>query len=109
MVMITLDAGSGKTETCRHYRATRPHVYLVTASPHTRSVHGILNDMAAELNVVEYNPTRLTRAIGKKLERVGSGTLLIIDEAQNLTDESINQLRHFVDINGIGLMAFLDT
>nr|WP_244428953.1 AAA family ATPase [Bartonella vinsonii] len=82
MVMITLDAGSGKTETCRHYRATRPHVYLVTASPHTRSVHGILNDMAAELEVVEYNPTRLTRAIGKKLERVGSGTLLIVDEAQ---------------------------
>ncbi|WP_244428901.1 ATP-binding protein [Bartonella vinsonii] len=103
MVMITLDAGSGKTETCRHYRATRPHVYLVTASPHTRSVHGILNDMAAELEVVEYNPTRLTRAIGKKLERVGSGTLLIVDEAQNLTDEAINQLRHFVDINGTGL------
>ncbi|WP_375620357.1 AAA family ATPase [Bartonella sp. TS25HLJMH] len=103
MVMITLDAGSGKTETCRHYRSTRPHVYLVTASPHTRSVHGILNDMAAELEVVEYNPTRLTRAIGKKLERVGGGTLLIVDEAQNLTDEAINQLRHFVDINGTGL------
>lgn len=103
MVMITLDAGSGKTETCRHYRSTRPLVYLVTASPHTRSVHGILNDMAAELEVVEYNPTRLTRAIGKKLERVGSGTLLIVDEAQNLTDEAINQLRHFVDINGTGL------
>ncbi|WP_336288631.1 AAA family ATPase [Bartonella sp. CB60] len=103
MVMITLDAGSGKTETCRYYRSTRPHVYLVTASPHTRSVHGILNDMAAELDVIEYNPTRLTRAIGKKLERVGGGTLLIVDEAQNLTDEAINQLRHFVDINGTGL------
>ncbi|KEG17069.1 AAA family ATPase [Bartonella bacilliformis] len=103
MVMITLDAGNGKTETCRHYRATRPHVYLVTASPHTRSVYGILNDMAVELDVVECNPARLTRAIGKKLERVGSGTLLIIDEAQNLTDEAINQLRHFVDINGTGL------
>lgn len=38
LVMITVDAGNGKTETCRHYHTTRPHVYLVTASPHTRSV-----------------------------------------------------------------------
>lgn len=28
---------------------------------------------------------------------------MIIDEAQNLTDEAINQLRHFVDIYGTGL------
>lgn len=103
LVMITVDAGNGKTETCRHYRATRPHVYLVTASPHTRTVHGILVDLAAELEVLEYNPAKLTRAIGRKLERVGDGTLLIVDEAQNLTDEAINQLRHFVDNYGVGL------
>lgn len=103
LVMITVDAGNGKTETCRHYRATKPHVYLVTASPHTRSVNGILVEMAAELEVMEYNPARLPRAIGQKLERVGGGTLLIVDEAQNLTDEAINQLRHFVDIYGTGL------
>ncbi|WP_455479635.1 hypothetical protein V4B17_00805 [Bartonella sp. B23] len=65
MVMITLDVGNGKTEICCYYRATRPHVYLVTESLHMRSVHGILNDMAVELDIVEYNPTRLTRAIGK--------------------------------------------
>jgi len=103
MVMITVDAGSGKTESCRHYRATRPHVYLVTASPRTRTVHGILMDMADELEIGERNPVRLTRAIGRKLERVGGGTLLIIDEAQNLSDEAINQMRHFVDIYGCGL------
>jgi len=103
MVMITVDAGSGKTESCRHYRATRPHVYLVTASPRTRTVHGILMDMADELEIGERNPVQLTRAIGRKLERVGGGTLLIIDEAQNLSDEAINQMRHFVDIYGCGL------
>lgn len=102
-VIITLAAGMGKTMACRHYCATRPHAYLATVSPHTKNVHAMLIELAAELNVQEHNPARLTRAIGKKLERIGGGTLLIIDEAQNLVDDAINQLRHFVDIYGCGV------
>jgi len=97
MVMITLNAGMGKTEACRHYCATRPHAYMATMSPHTKTVHGMLVELAAELDVLVHNPAKLTRAIGKRLEHSRGGTLLIIDEAQNLVDEAINQLRHFVD------------
>lgn len=103
LVMITLAAGNGKTEACRNYTKTRPNVYLVTASPHTKTVHGMLVDMATSLGVMEHNPARLTRAIGERLRRIGDGTLLIVDEAQNLTDDAINQLRHFVDIYNTGL------
>ncbi|WP_411035723.1 AAA family ATPase [Shinella sp. BYT-45] len=103
MVMITIGAGMGKTAACRRYAATRPHVYHATVSPHTKTVHGMLVELAAELDVRELNPAKLTRAIGAKLQRIGGGTLLIVDEAQNLVDDAINQLRHFMDIYGCGI------
>jgi len=103
LVIITVAAGNGKTMTCRHYRATHPNVYHATVSPHTKTVHGLLVELAAELEVHENNPARLTRAIGSKLGRAGGGTLLIVDEAQNLVDDAINQLRHFSDIYQCGI------
>lgn len=103
MVMITIGAGMGKTMTCRAYTANRPHVYHATISPHTKTVHGMLVELAAELEVKEHNPARLTRAIGHKLNRIGGGSLLIVDEAQNLVDDAINQLRHFMDIYQCGI------
>lgn len=103
MVMITVASGNGKSTACRFYRDTRPHVFMLTVSPHTRTAHGTLIDLAEELGVKEKNPARLTRAIGERLQRIGSGTLLIVDEAQNLSDEAINQMRHFTDVYECGL------
>ncbi|WP_339745647.1 AAA family ATPase [uncultured Maricaulis sp.] len=103
MVMITADAGMGKTVAARRYAATRPNSYLVTMSPHTRSIHNMLTEIAAGLSVEERSAGKLVRAIGKRIERVGDGTLLIVDEAQNLSDDAINQLRHFVDNFGCGV------
>lgn len=103
LVIITVAAGIGKTATCRHYRATHPHVFHATISPHTKTVHGMLVELASELDVHENNPARLTRAIGAKLGRNGGGSLLIVDEAQNLVDDAINQLRHFSDIHQCGI------
>lgn len=103
MVMITFNAGMGKTAACRHYCATRPHAHMATVSPHTKTVHGMLVELAAELDVHVHNPAKLTRAIGERLRRSGGGTLLIVDEAQNLVDEAINQLRHFVDNYNCGV------
>lgn len=103
LVMITVGAGFGKTAASKHYRATHPHVYHATISPHTKTVHGMLVELAAELEIHENNPAKLTRAIGARLQRLGGGTLLIVDEAQNLVDDAINQLRHFSDIYQCGI------
>ncbi len=103
LVMITCGAGMGKTAACRQYEATRPHVYMATVSENTKTVHGMLVELAAELDVTEHNPARLARAIGNKLRRMGSGTLLIVDEGQHLDDAAINQLRHFVDVYQCGV------
>jgi DNA transposition AAA+ family ATPase len=102
-VGITFGAGMGKTTACRHYRDTRPHVFLATVSPHTKTTHGMLNELAAELDVHVLNPAKLVRAIGQRLRRAGGNPLLIVDEAQNLTDDAINQLRHFSDNYNCGV------
>lgn len=101
--MVVLSSGSGKTTAARHFVATRPHCWMATVSPNTKTVHGMLVELATELDVHEHNPAKLVRAIGKKLQRIGEGSLLVIDEAQNLVPDAINQLRHFVDNYNCGV------
>lgn len=102
-VMITGSAGIGKTEACKFYRATHPHVFFATVSENTKTVHGMLVELAEELEVREHNPARLARAIGNRVKRIGDGSLLIVDEGQHLNDEALNQLRFFCDIHRCGV------
>ncbi|HCJ70671.1 AAA family ATPase [Agrobacterium pusense] len=110
-VRVTLPAGSGKTAAVQHFAATRPHVFKVTLSPSTKTVHGMLVELCAALEVHEHNPAKFARALGAKLKRVGEGSLLIVDEAQNAVPDAINQLRHFVDNDhcGVALIGNEDT
>lgn len=101
--VVTMGAGMGKTCAARHYAATRPHAYLVTMRPSTAGRHAMLQELAMSLGVSEANPARLDRAIGTKLLRNGRHTLLILDEAQNLVDDAVNQLRYFNDEFGCGI------
>lgn len=97
MVMVTAEAGIGKTTAGREYVRTHANSFIVTMSPQTGSVHNMLSEIAATIGVEERSASRLVRAIARRLQRTGDGTVLVIDEAQNLTDDAINQLRHFVD------------
>lgn len=97
MVMVTAEAGIGKTTAGREYVRTHANAHMVTISPHTRTIHNMLAEIAATIGVEERNAARLVRAIARRLARTGDGTVLVIDEAQNLCDDAINQLRHFVD------------
>lgn len=97
LVTVTAAAGTGKTEACNHFAATRANVHMVTASAYTKTPHALLIEIADELELTQHNPARLVRAIGKRLQRSGGGALLIIDEAQCLSGDAINQARHFSD------------
>lgn len=103
MVMVTAEAGIGKTAAAEQYEATRANSWLVTCSPSSKSLNNMLSEIAATIGCEERHAGRLVRAIGKRLQRLGDGTVLIVDEAQNLSDEAINQLRHFVDKYGCGI------
>lgn len=102
-VIITSAAGTGKTCTFRQFQRTRPHVFLATISPHTRTTHGMLVEIAASIGLTQHNPAKLARGIGEFLAKSQSPTLLIIDEAQNLEDRAIDQLRYFCDIYDVGV------
>lgn len=103
LVVITAASGLGKTEACMHYERTVPHTHLVTISPHTKTVHGMLIALVDALGIQQHNPARFTSAIGQRLQSSGGNTLLIVDEAQNLVDDAVNQLRHFVDKHRCGV------
>jgi DNA transposition AAA+ family ATPase len=103
LVTITAAAGTGKTCACRQFSVSRPNVFMVTMSPHTKTVHGMLVELATALNITQHNPAKLVRAIGRRLLNNGGGSLLIVDEAQNLVDSAVDQLRHFVDIYSCGV------
>jgi len=108
MVMITADAGFGKTMAAKQYAATRPNCHLVTISPYTKTVHASLMEVAAVVcDGASIN--NMVRVIGNRLKRTGAGTLLIVDECQNLNDDAINQLRHFLDDYGCGIALMGNT
>lgn len=101
-VLITLGAGMGKSQSCNEYKKRRPNVWMTTVSEYTKTVNAMLVEICTTLGVQEHNPARLVRAIGERLAASGNA-LLIIDEAQHLIPEAINQLRHFSDLYKCGI------
>lgn len=103
IVLITLGPGMGKTTASRRFAATRPHAYRVVMRPSTGSVHSMLREVAEALEVNERDPAKLTKEIGRKIKRNGRHPLLMIDEAQNLKEQAVNELRYFMDEYGCGI------
>lgn len=103
IALITLGPGMGKTTCSKEYIARTPHAFRVVMRPSTGSVHSMLREIASALGVVERDPGKLARAIGDKLKRNGRHTLLIVDEAQNLSESAVNELRYFHDEYGAGI------
>lgn len=101
--VITLAAGLGKTATCREYARITPNVFMATMRPQTATLHGMLVELCRVFDLSQNNPAKLDTAIGEALKRKGAKCLLIIDEAQNLADRSVDQLRYFLDAYSCGI------
>ncbi|WP_370429622.1 AAA family ATPase [Actinobacillus pleuropneumoniae] len=86
-------SGVGKTQAAREYRRRYSNVWLVTASPSRSSLSEILYEIALEVGISDA-PRRkgmLSRSIARKLR--GAAGLLIIDEADHLPYEALEELR----------------
>lgn len=104
IVVITLGPGMGKTHTAQHYVTTRANAYRVVMRPSTQNVHAMLQEIAQALGMSALRTkASLSRAIGEKLRRDGRNTLLIIDEAQHLVEQAVNELRFLLDEFGVGI------
>lgn len=86
-------SGVGKTQAAREYRKRYANVWMVTASPSRCSLSEILYEIALELGISDA-PRRkgtLSRLIARKMR--GTAGLLVIDEADHLPYEALEELR----------------
>lgn len=104
MAVATIRAGMGKTQAAKEFQKTRPHVFHVELSPSSQSPHMLKTEIADALGIDGGNAVTLKSKIVNALRRDGFSALLIVDEAQNLTEDCINELRHFRDVAGCGLV-----
>jgi hypothetical protein len=101
VVVISCGPGVGKTTASEEYQRTHPNVYLITGCPSLSSAHNMLAELAMVLGVEEKLTSKLSRAIGMKLK--GRQALIIVDEAQHLTTNALEELRRFYDLWNCGL------
>jgi DNA transposition AAA+ family ATPase len=96
IVAIYGGPGTGKTRTIAHYRARYRHVWAATMSPSCSTPVPALEEIAEAVDAQATGGARaLNRSIRSKV--AGRGGLLIIDEAQHLSQAAIEEIRSLHD------------
>lgn len=88
-------AGIGKSTTIEEYRKRTPNVWMMTADQSCKSANGMLAVLADEIGISERRSLWLSRSIANRVR--GTSALIVIDEAQHLTTEALDQLRAIPD------------
>lgn len=104
IAVVCGNPGVGKTEAAREYRRTNNNVWMITITPSCASVLECLTELAFELGMNDA-PRRkgpLSRALRRRLE--GTQGLVIIDEADHLGAEVLEELRLLQESTCIGLV-----
>lgn len=103
MVLIVSTPGIGKTKTAQRFAERDPNVWLATMAPSTAGVATMAIEVGAAIGLGEIkgSPQQLSRQI--KARVAGRKGLIIVDEAQELTDKALNELRGWHDATGVGV------
>lgn len=104
MVVATGHPGVGKTAAFEQFVADTPNAFLVTMSPATRSPTSMMIAIlkaAGSTSAYGGRAMNLLQAIIDRLN--GMNAVMIIDEAQHLDDDAIEQLRAIHDVLKCGL------
>lgn len=103
MALIALRPGSGKTEACREHCKLRNRVYLATMKPSTSGVASCLASVLAAMGEPDARgtPAALSSRIAKIVHEPGA--LIILDEANHLAYQAVEELRSIYDQTKCGL------
>lgn len=104
IVMAAMGPGMSKTITAKHFDACNSNVFLVTISPATSGIRAMLRAVLHAMGVA--NPTGDIQSLSMQIKDRASklqDPLLILDEAQHLTVQSIEEIRHWHDATGMGV------
>ena len=102
LVVITGAAGVGKTTAALHYRLRATNTWIITAEPCLRTPRALLDVIADQLGVTASGSShRVSQAVVARMR--GTRGLLIVDEAQHLATDLLDQLRTIHDLAEIGV------
>jgi len=101
--MVYEGSGVGKTAAAKEYQRTHNNVWIITASPFCKTSAFVVGELAEQLGIRGRNTIAShTKAIGKALtDRNG---LVIIDEAQYLSDDTLNGIRILIEGKAGGML-----
>lgn len=104
IVLVVTTPGIGKTRVAERFADLDPNVWLATMAPSTAGVSTMLIEVAAAIGLgeVKGSPQQLSRMIKARVQ--GKKGLLIVDEAQELTDKALNELRGLHDRTKVGIV-----
>jgi DNA transposition AAA+ family ATPase len=102
IAVIYGSAGAGKTRSIQHYHRTAPAVWVATMTPSSAGVAGSLAEIAEAIGLeASGSPRAMFKSLCKRLKETNG--LVIIDEAQHLGVQALDQIRAIHDETGIGI------
>ncbi len=103
IITIAGSSGIGKTMTLKHYASIHSQCWYTQYAPDNSNIHAVLAEISDALGfeVGMYRNDRHRRYIVTHLTDVNG--LLICDEAQNLTDQGLEEIRSIHDRTGVGI------
>ena len=109
-IMVTGDAGIGKTEAGKQYiRNHQGNAVMITAVEPKTNKTAMLELLAKALNI-DLSETKRSAYTQKMLSEINDGTVIIVDEAQNFKFDAIDTLRGFSDYfkdNNLGTVGIV--
>jgi DNA transposition AAA+ family ATPase len=106
IVVAAMGPGTSKTVTCRHYRDSASNVWLATMTPSTANMNNMMIELLSVMGERDAHGSSqmLSRRIRERVQ--GSGGLIILDEAQHLSEKAIEEIRSWHDVTGVGIALF---
>lgn len=103
IAMIYGAAGLGKTKAIEHYAASGLNVWIATMSPSTSGVVPAMQEICAALDIsAQGGASVMRRTVARRVRSTGG--LLVVDEAQNLSNAALEEIRTIHDATGIGIV-----
>lgn len=103
MALISATPGTGKTASVKQYAGTRGQVFVCAMSPATRGVNTMLIAILAAMGErdAKGTPQALSARVRSRVR--GAGALVVIDEAQHLSAQALEEIRSIHDETECGV------
>lgn len=103
VAIVAGNPGIGKTMAAREYIEKTPNSWLITAEKATAAVNPMLGLICDGLGITRGASAQYSARIQERLRPL-TDALLIIDEAQNLRQDTVDQMRSIHDLAGVGMV-----